>query len=348
MVTRRVVRPLYVVLGLVGFAVAGPPAPALGVPLAGHGHGRGRVGGGSGGRTRPRTSLEGRDVSYPQCGTTLPAAPAFGIVGVNGGVPNGRNPCLGPSSAFPSYAQSELYWAEAASTGAVGGLQPDVSVYLNTADPGNVDGATVIGDWPTSGSTPFGACAAVPVAVHRTVVTVGASSPACAWEYGYAKASQDVKWVSSAGLGIDTQAPLVTVPGAVASFAWWLDVETGNTWQPGPAGSAMNVAVLQGMVAALRTAGATAVGVYSTASQWAQVTGTATASSGPLVGLPDWVPGAASLAGAVANCGLPSFTGGKVVLTQWTGTAGITGTAGTTDADHHCGPAPSGTAPVVP
>lgn len=327
LVTRRVVRPLCVVLGLVGFAVAGPAAPAPAVPLAGHAHGG--VGGGTGTRPRPHTPLAGSDVSYPQCGTTLPVAPAFGIVGVNGGLPNERNPCLGPSPAFPSYAQSELYWAEAASTGAVGGLQPDASVYLNTADPGNVDGRTVVGDWPASGSTPFGTCAKVTVTVRRTVVTMGASSPACAWEYGYAKASQDVRWVSSAALAIDTQAPLVTVPGAVTSFAWWLDAETANTWQPGPAGIAMNVAVLQGMVTALRTAGATALGVYSTASQWAQIAGTAPASSGSLAGLPDWVPGATTLAGAVANCGLPSFTGGKVALTQWTGT-------GTIDADHVC------------
>jgi hypothetical protein len=77
----------------------------------------------------------GNDVSYPQCGHRFPSSPAFGIVGVNGGLANDLNPCLGPSSSYPSYATSELYWAVTAATGKT--KQPKASLYVNTADPGN-------------------------------------------------------------------------------------------------------------------------------------------------------------------------------------------------------------------
>jgi hypothetical protein len=36
----------------------------------------------------------GVDVSYPQCGTTLPAGKPFAVVGVNGGLANNYNSCL--------------------------------------------------------------------------------------------------------------------------------------------------------------------------------------------------------------------------------------------------------------
>jgi hypothetical protein len=41
-----------------------------------------------------RVAGVGFDVSYPQCRSVLPAAPAFGIVGVNGGAPLLSNKCL--------------------------------------------------------------------------------------------------------------------------------------------------------------------------------------------------------------------------------------------------------------
>src|SRR5215471_9385169 len=59
----------------------------------------------------PGAAPTGNDLSYPQCGTAFPAGPAFGIVGVNCGLANDLNPCLGPTSSYPSYRQAELYWA---------------------------------------------------------------------------------------------------------------------------------------------------------------------------------------------------------------------------------------------
>ena len=66
----------------------------------------------------------GNDVSYPQCGITLPTGQAFGIVAVNDGLANTTNPCLA----------AEIAWAQT-STGAA--RQPRASLYVNTADPGS-------------------------------------------------------------------------------------------------------------------------------------------------------------------------------------------------------------------
>ena len=274
---------------------------------------RSQPGRGSGG---PRAATAtGNDISYPQCGGTFPSGQAFGIVAVNGGLANNVNPCLGPSSA--SYASSELYWAVATSTGAT--AQPKASLYVNTADPGNVYGGSPVSDWPTSGSTPYGACTTTNVATSTGVATLGANSPACAWEYGFQRANRDVAWLASAADAVNTMAPPVSVPREAGSYPWWLDVETGNTWQSGSSGQSMNVAVLQGMVAALQQAGASRIGVYSTSLQWNQITGGTVSASDSLYQLPTWIPGARNESSARANCGLTSFTGGAVVMTQWFG-----------------------------
>jgi hypothetical protein len=259
----------------------------------------------------------GNDLSYPQCRNSFPASPGFGIVGVNGGLANDLNPCLGPSGSYPSYRQDELYWAVANSTGS--SSQPKASLYLNTADPGNVYNGTPIADWPDSGTTPDGACTATTVTTSGGTYTVGQDSAACAWEYGYEKAAQDVSWLSNAANAIDAQAPPLAIPASASDYPWWLDVETQNTWQSGTTGQTMNVADLQGMIAALQQAGASSVGAYSTSAQWSKITGGTTSSAGSLYGIPDWLPGAKTLTGAKTNCSLTSFTGGKVLLTQWSG-----------------------------
>src|SRR3954452_20233505 len=86
----------------------------------------------------------GYDVSHPQCGQTLPAGQAFGVVGVNGGLPTTANPCLA----------SQLPWA-GRSTGAIA-AQPEAQLYVNTANPGEV--RELVTTWPTTGDTPYGSC----------------------------------------------------------------------------------------------------------------------------------------------------------------------------------------------
>jgi hypothetical protein len=103
------------------------------------------------------------------------------------------------------------------------------------------------------------------VTINSVTYTVGMNSQACAWQYGYDKASQDASWLTSAGDAINRQSPPTTVATTPGSYPWWLDVETANTWQTD---QGMNVADLQGMIAALQAAGVATVGAYSTSSQW--------------------------------------------------------------------------------
>src|SRR5215469_1586226 len=131
-------------------------------------------------------------------------------------------------------------------------------------------------------------------------------------QYGHDRASQDASWLTNAASTINGQSPPVAVPASASGYPWWLDVETASSWQSGSAGQAMNVADLQGMIAALTSAGATTVGAYSTSAQWTQITGgTTTSSAGSLYQIPDWVPGARNLSGAISNCARASFTGGQ-------------------------------------
>ncbi len=313
---------------LVGALVIGAATPAFAAPPPGHGPGSGGGHGGTGGGHGGTgggggvgSTTTGFDVSYPQCGTTLPTHAAFGIVGVNGGLANDLNPCLGPSSSYASYTQSELYWAVSASVG--GTSQPKTSLYVNTADPGNLYNGNPIADWPTTSTSadPYPSCSTTTVTSRGHIYTVGANSDGCAWQYGYNKAAQDAAWLTSAADAINGQETTVSVPDTPGSYPWWLDVETANTWQ---SDTTTNVADLQGMIAALQAAGVTtvgAVGAYSTSSQWDTITGgTTTSASGSLYTIPNWIPGATSLAAANSNCSLPSFTSGSVTVTQWTGT----------------------------
>jgi hypothetical protein len=220
---------------------------------------------------------KGYDVSYPQCTGALPADQAFGIVAVNGGLANTTNPCL----------DDEISWAI---DSAGGTRQPRVSLYVNTADPGN-KGVT---DWPATNLDPLGRWRVTDPYGH----CAGGLSPACAWQYGWDLAE------------VDAQSRGVPNP---RRYRWWLDVETINSWQ---SSSKLNRADLEGMVSYLRHIGA-AAGIYSTARQFGPLTGPVSPAS-PLYRLPDWIPGARTLAQARKNCRLAPLTGGgSVTLTRW-------------------------------
>jgi hypothetical protein len=251
-----------------------------------------------GGHPQP-SSPSGNDIGWPQCGGAYPQGQVFGIVGLNDGLANSLNPCL----------EDELRWA-AASAGSP--AIPPASLYVNTADPGQV--IAQILDWPTDNTDPAGASEALGSATYEDPYGAcgGTDSLACSWQYGWDRAVTDLLWLeATSGVGFSN------VP---ASFPWWLDVETGNTWESGSSDAlTRNVADLEGMVDALRFVGrVTSVGIYSTSYQWSVITG-GTASSATLAGLPDWIPGARTQSGAVANCGLPAFTGGRVLIAQWFG-----------------------------
>jgi hypothetical protein len=258
----------------------------------------------------------GNDISWPQCGGAYPSGQAFGIVGLTGGLANTLNSCFG----------SELAWAWTSTGTSAPGKQPPASLYVNTADPGQA-GVT---DWPTNNVDPNNRISPNPIGTCD-----GSDSPACAWQYGWNRAIADML-----GLAGTTQVSGVFGSTTPSTYTWWLDVETGNTWETGAGGLANNVADLQGMVAAFTSAaetspngiplGGAAVGVYSTSSQWGQITGTPSgAAAGNLAGLANWIPGARTASAAASNCSLASFTGGRVTVTQWFGKP--------YDGDYACG-----------
>jgi hypothetical protein len=227
------------------------------------------------------TGTTGADVSWPQCeGANLgsePSGASFGIVGVNDGLAGTENPCLSAALGWESHL---TYHSPAL-------------VYVNTADPGNS-----VADWPAQNPSgpvnPYGSCSDV----SRHGKLVGADSKACAWDYGYNKAIQDVGWVSSS-----------------STVHWWLDVETESSWQSGK-GADLNEADLDGMLAALP---AHTVGVFSTSYQWGQIVGPSLDSHSHALGtLPEWIPSGADSA-TTADCStLPTFTTGTVEFVQYT------------------------------
>ena len=232
--------------------------------------------------------LIGYDISWPQCDSELPPGQAFAIVGVNGGLANNTNPCLA----------EQLVWAR----GSLGGTtQPPVALYVNTANPA----AELAAWWPSSNTYPVWSPTPVP---NPYGPCTGGDTPACSYIYGYAKA-----WDNATIRGVPEP----------ASHFWWLDVETENSWGPDPVA---NRAALEGMAHYyLDVLGVAGLGIYSTGYQWTRIVGgigpvwSGTESFGPsnLNGLPSWLAGATSLAGAQANCSAPALTGGVVTMTQY-------------------------------
>jgi hypothetical protein len=192
----------------------------------------------------------GADASFPQCEgegddkgpqlkEPLPVDPAFGIVGVNGGLGNTNNACFA----------AELQWALTATAVT---SQPRVGLYVNTQNPGLDASWWPRGDATQSGTrvdNPFGTC-------------VADAGPACSYVYGYSMAEADAT-------------PALRHVALPAAYTWWLDVETSNDWS---ADRAANRAVLEGMVAAFSDVNAP-VGLYSTHTQWDHIVGDVPASS---------------------------------------------------------------------
>jgi hypothetical protein len=109
----------------------------------------------------------------------------------------------------------------------------------------------------------------------------------------------------------------------------WVDVEprARQPWYSGAtrAGTARNRWVIEGLMRAMEEAGYP-VGLYSYPNGWTQVVG-----SWWLPGIPAWVAtGNHGEATALAACGLPSWSGGPVFVSQWTD--------GTYDYDLSCPP----------
>ncbi|HET6818301.1 MAG TPA: hypothetical protein VFH66_13830 [Mycobacteriales bacterium] len=185
-------------------------------------------------------------------------------------------------SANPCLA-TEWAWAAKATTYAP-------ALYANTADPGPAYSSY----WPTGQTSPQ-SCD-------------GSNSSACAYDYGWNAAK-------------DSFADASAVTASAGTVAWWLDVETGNSWETletayGQTADAQasDRAALAGAVAALHDSGVATVGIYSTSYQWQQITG---GTGTQFVAQPVWVAGTGSLSTARANCTSTSFTGGSIQLGQY-------------------------------
>ena len=230
---------------------------------------------------RSSSPTTGYDASYPQCSGSYPSNPLFGIVGVNGGLANNANPCLG----------GELHWARGA-PGQKRPRQPPLSLYINTGNPG----AHHVADWPRGGTAPaYGSCN-------------GKLTNACSYLYGEQRAAHSYHLVAALDAVVAKTAP------------WWLDVEVQASWagtyQLNLAALQGFIAGLR-----LAGAGATgAIGIYSTSAQWRDITGltaqtTRTAFNNQL---PDWVAGTtATLAQAQQSCTSGGFTGLTPTLAQY-------------------------------
>jgi len=229
--------------------------------------------------TPPATSI-GFDISWPQCGHTLPQSPGFGIIGATGGSPFTANKCL----------DNELLWA-------IGALNDSPAFYANTGDAGPAYAAA----WPKGQSTPD--------------VCSGANSVACSYDYGWnAARSAFENAVIAEG---DTGSANPTLDAR--SAPWWLDVETGNAWETieygrTSASETYDRAMLEGEVASFTNIGVTSLGIYSTASMWQVITGN---SGTAFSQVPVWIPGFATLKAAEAACSMSSFTGARVAMIQY-------------------------------
>ena len=247
----------------------------------------------------------GHDVSYPQC-------TAGGGSTVTKGPLSGQFGIVGVTDGLPWSANpclgTEYGWAAS--------LSYAPGLYANTANPAPHSSFY----WPTSGSSDPAVCQ------NSTSKT----DPGCAYDYGWHAAADALSRA------------IASVSGA-SGLAWWLDVETANSWN---GNGTSNTADLQGATDYLRSHGVPSVGVYALPSDWRTITGgytTTTASSFqsawapeftamyPLSGSPVWVAGVGSAAAANSTCSVSSFTGTIPQLAQFADGSGY-------DADLVCTP----------
>ena len=221
----------------------------------------------------------GYDVSYPQCSGSDPSNPLFGILGVNGGLANRANPCIG----------GELRWARHA-PGQKRPTQPPLSLYIDTANPG----AHHVPDWPRGGTAPaYGACN-------------GLLTNACSYIYGEQRAAHSYRLVGA----LD--------PVGAKTAPWWLDVELMASWAGTyQLNIAALQGFIAGLHSAGATGpiGIYSTSAQWNEITGLRAQTTATAFNGQL---PDWVAGTeATLTRARHSCTSGGFTGVAPTLAQY-------------------------------
>ena len=266
---------------------------------------------------------DGFDVSYPQCGRTLPTPGAFSIIGVDDG--------RAFAARDESCLESQLTWAKQ------GGRE--IQLYANTGNPGGpwIWDTTVsprqqlaISNWPsrvagTNSTKPYPCTSSSPDTYY------------CAYDYGYRAAYESFQRAkaafAAAGVGYSP-----------ASVNWWLDIEwgivdgvtEGNTWRGHDDGyihpndskmtmaqkNGRNLWALKGMHDYfVSTARVKQLGFYSSPTAWNTI---AASNKRAFADHPFWYPiGPATNEDAVAKCEawVLNVTGaGQPVMVQYVDT----------------------------
>jgi hypothetical protein len=131
----------------------------------------------------------------------------------------------------------------------------------------------------------------------RTIT--GTKAQRAAWAVGCSEAQRDLAYAAS--------------QSAASPTAWWLDVETANSWASGDL--SLNRYTIDGIVTTLRANTSAPIGVYSTDYQWQVITGGYQAAVDG-----EWLAtGQNNLAAATPYCSSTPFTGAsaKVWLVQY-------------------------------
>jgi len=145
---------------------------------------------------------------------------------------------------------------------------------------------------------------------------IATTAQQAAWAVGCSEAERDVAYAAG--------------QGAVAPAAWWLDVETANSWC-GQSGTSctdltLNQHAIQGLIDTFTHIGAVPVGIYSNRTQWSAIVGNL-----PIAGVTsNWVAsGRYTAQEAATYCSSSaSFSGAPVSLVQFLG--------GPVDRDYAC------------
>ena len=140
-------------------------------------------------------------------------------------------------------ATGEYAWAASLGTPAL---------YMNTANPAPSSNYY----WPASGSYDPALCKD----------STSTTDPGCAYDYGWHAAQNALNTALSA------------IGSVAEGIPWWLDIETGNSWN---GNGISNAADIQGAIDFLHAEGVPVLGVNSTSYQWNTITGGYTVSSAP-------------------------------------------------------------------
>lgn len=151
----------------------------------------------------------------------------------------------------------------------------------------------------------------------QSATVAGNAGQQAAWAVGCSEAQGDYGYATSQGIS--------------SALAWWLDVETANSWcsptGPNCTDLTLNQYTIQGLIDTFTHIGAVPVGIYSNTAMWTAITG----SFQPTGASMDWyASGTTTAQTAKAYCSnTNSFSGAPVTIVQFVPNS-------STDRDYAC------------